>query len=220
MVTQSIHRPAGVNVFGSALIRVAPDYASLQFSVARLAPEPAKAFAEARAASKAVADFLRATSVPDADVASSSVTLAQETSFQGNERRFLGYRARVGFHVLLRELDSLEPVLVGAVNAGANVVESVELRTMRLKALRAEARRRAVHSARAKAEVYCAETGTRLGAVLHIEDVDPQEASRRGSHYAADVDVADADEQDAGRAWNPGHISVTAAVMICWAILA
>src|SRR5689334_17465411 len=135
MVLQSIHRPAGIDVVGSALIRVAPDYASLQVAVSRLAQQPAGAFAEVHEGSKGVAEFLRRAGVAEGDVASSAVTLAQEHDFVANQRRFLGYRARVGFHVLLRDLARLEPILVGVVDAGANVVEAVQMRTTRLKEL-------------------------------------------------------------------------------------
>jgi hypothetical protein len=53
--------------------------------------------------------------------------------------------------------------------------------------LRAEARRKAVAAARAKADLYAEAAGVRVGAVLHIEDVDPEQpgASRYRSHAEA-----------------------------------
>ena len=221
-VLQSIRNPTGLNAYGSALIRVEPDHASLRFAVTRLEREPAKAFAQARDGSQAVAGFLRQAGIADGDVAASAVTLNQEVQFQGQERKFVGYRARVGYHVLLRDLTRLEPVLVGAVGAGADVVESVQLRTRKMREVRADARRMAMRAARAKAEILAGEAGARLGAVLHIEDVDAESAGRRGSsHYPADEDLTeDAADTDDVRAWNPGHITVAAAVMVTWALLA
>jgi uncharacterized protein len=220
-VFQSIRNPTGLNAYGSALIRVEPDHGSLRFAVTRLEREPAKAFAKAREGSQAVAAFLRTAGIADGDVAASAVTLNQEIQFQGQERKFVGYRARVGYHVLLRDLGKLEPVLVGAVDAGADVVESVQLRTRKMREVRAEARRMAMRAARAKAEVLAGEAGTHLGAVLHIEDVDAEGQGRRGSsHYPADVDLTEAaEEAEEVRAWNPGHITVAAAVMVTWALL-
>ena len=46
-VTQSIERPFGINVFGSAIIRVDPDLASLGFTVSRLEQHPIQAFTAA-----------------------------------------------------------------------------------------------------------------------------------------------------------------------------
>ena len=46
-VTQSVQRPFGINVFGSSIVRVEPDVASLKFSVSRLKQHPKDAFRDA-----------------------------------------------------------------------------------------------------------------------------------------------------------------------------
>ncbi len=217
-VNQSIQRPNGVNVFGSALIRVDPDYASLRFSVTRVMTRPKEAFDAAREGAHAVRAALARLGVSERDTRASEVSL--EEAFDGpyNQQRKVGYRAQVAFHALVRDLALVEPVLVSVVDAGADRIQSVHPKSSRLKELRREARERAVRSARAKAEEYAAAAGARLGAVLHIEDVNPDETSRRS--HAPDVDLSEHDEAAVRvEAINPGGIVIAGAVMACFALV-
>lgn len=81
-----------VKVFGSAVVRVTPDSATVVVTVSRLEPKPAAAFAKARAGAQAVNAYLARAGVTD--VGSSRINLSQESRFTGNERQFLGYRER------------------------------------------------------------------------------------------------------------------------------
>src|SRR5262249_38151006 len=117
------------------------------------------------------------------DVASSRVTLAQTFRLVGGERRMEGYTARVAFSAILRDLDGLEKVLTGVIEAGVDEVTGVELGTSRLKQLRAQARQEAVAAAREKADNYADAAGVRLGKVLHIEDINPDRLRGREGHF-------------------------------------
>ena len=67
-VHQAIQRPFGVNVFGSCVVRVKPDSATLAFAVTRTAEKPADAFAATRKAVEDVRAFLSRSDVAAADV--------------------------------------------------------------------------------------------------------------------------------------------------------
>ncbi len=210
--TQSIERPFGINVFGSSRVRIGPDIASLGFAVARLASHPKDAFQEARAGAQSVHAFLAQLGLDD--IGSSRVTLAQTFRYTEGEQRFVGYTARVAFHVLLHDLDRMEAVLSGVVDAGANEVNSVELQTSRLKEVRADARQRAVEAAREKALNYCKAAGVSLGPVVHIEDVNPDTLEMgRSGHMARETQP---DDEGALRAFDPGSIVVGAAVLVAF----
>lgn len=213
---QPIQTPFGISVFGSALIRVAPDVASLEFSVSRIEKMPKAAFSSARRATSEVRKFLQAAG--HNDVGSSRVKLSQEYTHTGGERQFAGYKAKVGFHVVLDDLDRVEEVLIGAVDAGANEIDSISFETRELKTHRAQARQRAVEAAREKAELYCSAAGVQLGAVLHIEDVNPDILTgRRESHSRTQIEADDAGEL---RAFDPGAITVAGAVRVAYSIKA
>lgn len=207
-----------MNAFGSCLLRATPDYASARFSVNRTEPLPKGAFEAARAAARIVRDKVRSLGIGDGDVAASDTSLVQAFSGDYQHRTKIGYQATVSFHVILHDLANLEALLSGVVDAGADTIVSVHSKTSRLKEIRREARENAVRSARTKAAELVTAAGARLGPVLHIEDVNPDDVSRRS--HVPDIDLAAHDEQTgAPKAENPGSIVIGAAVMACFAIV-
>jgi uncharacterized protein YggE len=161
----------GVRVFGSSTLRVAPDTATIAIAVSRVEPLPKDAFASAHLGAASVLQFL--TTHKAGEFGSSRITLSQELRFIQSEQRFMGYKARVGYSITLRDLGRLEEVLTGAISAGANELTSVQFETSELKKLRGQARKEAVAAAREKAELYCREARVALGRVMAIEDGRP-----------------------------------------------
>jgi uncharacterized protein YggE len=206
---------SGVKVFGSAILRVEPDVASLQFAVGRQAKQPKDAFRETHQAVKGVRAYLG--QVKAGDVAASHITLARTFEYVNNRQQPAGYYAKVSFNVLLTDLDRMEEVLVGVVDAGANEIGAVEFRTTRLREYRAEARRRAVAAAREKAAIYCRAAGVALGSVVSLEDVHPE--ALRGSGEGHTSTEAPSDDAGPERALAPGSIIVGAAVSVVFAIV-
>lgn len=214
---QAIRKPHGVSVFGSAQIQASPDRAQIELAVTRLANAPAQAFREARDASAKVAAFFASLGVRSADVATAHATLQQDFDGYGETRRFLGYRAVIAYRTFLADLSKLEPLLVGAVDAGADRLDRLTFHTSRQAELRAEARLGAVAAAQAKAEAYARAAGVKLGPVLHVEDRNPSELRMELGHGAT-LDLADPVELD-DRPAPPGSIIIQAAVNISYAIL-
>jgi uncharacterized protein YggE len=205
---------AGVKVFGSAVLRVEPDLASLQFAVYRRAKKPRDAFHETHQAVKAVRAYLG--KAVEGEVAMSRIALYPISDYVSGRLQPSGYSAKVSFNILLSNLDSMEDLLVGVVDAGANEIGSVEFRTTRLKEHRAEARRRAIAAAREKAEIYCKAAGISLGPVISLEDVNPSYI--RGISEGTTSSEAPSDDSGPDHALAPGNIVVSAAVTIVFAI--
>jgi hypothetical protein len=216
--SQSIEHPVGVNVYGSAVLRTEPDRAVAEVGVARVASTAKAAFSETGKAVEAVVRSVRRNNIPPEAVEISRVVLTSAYEGFGQGQKFIGYRARVKFRIIIGRLDGVERVLVDAVDAGANEVTSVTYLTTQLVELRAQARREAVAAARRKAELYCEAAGVAPGHVLHIEDVNPDSMAYRGGH----VEAAGSERQDdeaASEALQSGSLVVTAAVMVTWSIL-
>jgi uncharacterized protein YggE len=210
------HNPQpGVKVFGSAVLRVEPDLASIQFAVGREAKKPKDAFQETHKAVQAVRTYLSQTGA--GDVAASHINLSRTFEYSNGKQQPRGYFAKVWFNVLLADLNRMEALLVGVVDAGANEIGSVEFRTSRLKEYRAEARRRAVAAARDKAENYCRAAGVSLGPVIGLEDIHP--GSLRGSGEGETSSEVGADEASQTHALAPGSIVVGAAVSITFGLM-
>jgi uncharacterized protein len=209
---QMVERPWGVTAYGAASVKAMPDVVRARFRVIRLEQTPSQAFAVANDAVRAVRAALRQHSVPDSAVERSRLDLTSSWNYGGNERRFLGYQCQASFAVRSGDLDDVQQLLVDVVEAGANEIESVDFDVTGKVDLRAEARREAVATARRKAQLYAEAAGVRLGSVLHIEDVDPEQpaASRYRSHSSG----GDASGEDLA----PGHVVVSAAVILGFAI--
>jgi uncharacterized protein len=206
----------GVHVFGSTVLRVAPDSASIVVAVARVEKKPEAAFAKAREGAQAVNAYLRTSGIHD--FGSSRLTLSEAREWSNGQQRFVGYKAHIGFSVILRDMDKVDVVLAELIAAGAHELTSVTFQTTRLKELRADARRRAVLAAREKALLYCTAAGVGLGDVLAIEDVNPDTlVGRSEGHTYREADVPD----DVGEpsAIDPGAISIAAAVNVLYQIV-
>ncbi|MEM8533280.1 MAG: SIMPL domain-containing protein [Chloroflexota bacterium] len=205
--TQSTNR---IIVFGSAILRVDPDVASLAFAVTRTEQHPREAFQHVREAVQQVRSFLVQMAIEE--VGSSRISLNQSFRFVSGENRFLGYEAKVAFRVLLHDLDRTEDILTGIVDAGVNEISTVDFQTSRLKEMRAEVRRRAVAAAREKASVYGAAAGVEIGSILHIEDVNPE--TLQGRYEAHSSREPQVDDDGPPRVFDPSSIVVGAAVRI------
>jgi uncharacterized protein YggE len=212
IVQQAISNPFGITVFGSAIIRIVPDIASLTFGVARIGQHPRDAFRDAQDAAKKVRLFLADSKF--GEMGTSRTVFSPEYKFANGEQHFIGYCGRIRFNVLLHDLDRIEPLLIGAVDAGANEVGSTDFQTSRLKEVRFEARRRAINAAREKADSYCAAAGIKLGPIVHIEDVNPDTFfSAPSMHVTREPQPDDFGAQEA---FDPGSITVAAAVVIAY----
>ena len=214
MVEQAISNPLGINVFGSALIRVEPDIASLIFGVSSVEKKPDAAFQATRNVAQKVQSYLTHAGIKE--VSTARIRLLQEFDHRTGRRELIGYSALVMFTVLLTDLSRIEEILEGVVDAGANVIENTSFQTSRLKELRAEARRLAVEAAREKAENYCKAAGVTLGDVLHIEDMNPD--TLRGNEFNSRREEPTIDENEPLRAFSAGSIVVSGAVMLTYSL--
>lgn len=217
----TIEHPFGIAVFGSALLRVSPDSATIKAAITGLEEKPPDAFAKARKGAQAVTESLRRTQVKESGL--SRISVSQEYRFLNNERRPIGYVARIGITVILSQLDQIEEVVSGLVGAGANEITSIEFHTSKLKDLRVQARELATLAAREKAETYAAASKVSVGEILHIEDVNPNVLQQVfHSHVVArgpvQHDLVDAEfDQDH---LDPSTIEVGAAVIVAYRIAA
>lgn len=208
-IHQSLQRPFGITAFGSSVIRAVPDIALLNFAVSRLEQRPREAFHQTHQAARTVGEYLA--QIKMAEISTSRITLEATFEYTAGQSRFIGYTARIAFHVLLRDLDQTEEILIGITDAGVNEIRRVAYQTSHLKELRAQARRQAVAAAVEKAEIYCQAAGLTLGPVVHIEDVNPNVLLGHQGHVQREVEPED---DEPPRAFDPGSIIVSGAVLL------
>ncbi|MEU2680522.1 SIMPL domain-containing protein [Streptomyces sp. NPDC007107] len=206
--TQSIESPWGVSVFGAASVDAAPDLARLRVAISQTRNTPGEAFAATRSGVNAIREVLRGHEVPESAVSASRLNLSSQWNY-GSERTFAGYECTASFVIELRELDTLETVLIDVVEAGANEVQGVEFDVRTKKELRARARTAAVAAAREKAALYAEAAGAQLGPVIHIKDVDAEQVQNYRSHSSRRSGGGEGEGD-----LTPGKVTVSAGVVL------
>jgi uncharacterized protein YggE len=209
---QMIEHPWGVTAHGTATVRATPDMARITFRVTRLEQAPPAAFAAASGIVDAARQVLRDHRIPDTAVEGSRLSLASSWNYGGGQRELLGYQCTAAFAVESRELDDVQQLLADLVAAGAGEIEGVHFGVSDASGLRAQARGEAVQAARRKAGLYAEAAGIRLGAILHIDDEDPEPAGTLRFTSAA------ASAGGAAENLAPGSVVVSAAVILGFAI--
>ncbi|WP_329034542.1 SIMPL domain-containing protein [Streptomyces sp. NBC_00178] len=209
--TQSIEAPWGVSVFGAASVDAAPDLARLRVAISQTRNKPGEAFEATRSGVNRIREVLRGHRVPETAVSTSRLNLHSQWTY-GGERTFVGYECTASFVIELRDLDSLETVLVEVVEAGANEVKGVEFDVRTKRELRARARAAAVAAAREKAALYAEAAGAQLGPVVHIKDVDAEQVQNYRSHSSHDSGGGEGD-------LTPGKVTVSAGVVLGFSLI-
>jgi hypothetical protein len=175
-----------------------------------------KTAADAMAANSAqlaqVLDNLRAAGIADRDLQTSGLSLNPNwanTSGSGVSR-IVGYVASNQLSVRVRVLNTLGMVLDAAVRDGANQLNGVSFGVADPAPLLAEARKRAVADARAKAELFTEAAGVGLGAVLSITEQQQGggQPMYRGVAMAMEAAVPVAE----------GEIALSAQVTLVWGL--
>jgi uncharacterized protein len=214
--SRAITAPFGLSVFGSAQKRVEPDYVSVIFTVSRLEKTPTQAFQSAKTGAAQVKAFISKSRI--SEFGASQIQLEQTKEFANQKYVFTDYTASVTFNLVIRDLTQFENILSGIVDSGANEINSVAFNTDQLKAVRREMRELAVKEAIVKADVYCKAANVKLGKIIHIEDVNPDEANRSQGMHGSSTAHWQESEEDFSGAINPASILVRGAVLLGFAL--
>jgi uncharacterized protein YggE len=213
-VHQAIQHPQGVTAFGSHTIAVEPDRAVVSFAIARIADKPEDAIEQVEMARATVGPVLDHFKIPANATTVSRTSIELATEGYGENRKTLGYRAQLGYSIVVDDLSCISTFVTELVKAGARSIHSVTYTTSKLRDLRRQAREAAFASARVKADTYAKAAGLKVGRALHIEDVDP--SSLRSGGHGADVDLTVHDEVGSTTS---GSITVAGAVLVCFALV-
>jgi len=177
-------------VGGTGRVSVAPDTALLTLGVESQAPTLAEATADAARRMSAVVARIKALGVADADIATVTYSVDPRTApidpARRDPPRIVGHQVSNIAQVTVRKLTEAGPILDAAVAAGANAVRGIRFTLADSTAAQAEARKRAVADALAKARQLAAAAGVTLGPVLTIrETATPQPVPMRAMALSA-----------------------------------
>ncbi len=163
---------ATVSVSGVGIVTTTPDTASVQLGVTVTQATLADAQSQASTQMQAVIDALTAAGVEEKDIQTSSyyVSVVQNYDASGNPSEVTNFQVQNMVNVVVRDIDTVGPILDGAVEAGANTVYGVNFYLDDSSAASTQARALAVQDAQKRAEELAAAAGMTLGPVVSITE--------------------------------------------------
>lgn len=207
--------PATISVTGEGRVEAVPDMATISLGVTSEAATANAAMAANSDGVRAVIERLKAAGIEDRDIQTSGLSLGPRYDYgrsDGTPPVIVGYTASNMVTVRVRALDTLGPVLDGAVSDGANTLNGLSFGIAENDEALDAARRRAVAEARRKAELYADAAGVALGPLLSISEsggyAPPMPMAMAEASFAKGADVPVA----------PGEVSLAASVTVVYEI--
>ena len=164
--------PRRITVTGSAEAQAAPDLATITAGVETRAETAAAALASNSEAMAGVLSALEASGVERRDVQTSQLSInpVYEPYREGatETQKVTGYEAANMVTVRVRDVTRIGETVDAVTQAGVNRVYGIGFDVSNPRAALDDARRKAVEDARAKAELFAAAAGVKLGPVIRI----------------------------------------------------
>ena len=166
-----------IAVRGEGQATAAPDVATLNLTVLRVADTARAALDQSNEAATAVLEAMDAFAVEPRDRQTSGFTIIPQYRYENREDgtsvppQIVGYEARNSLTVRVRDLAQIGEILDRAVSLGVNQGGDIAFGVEDPTALRNDARRQAVERARDSAEAIAQAAGVTLGRVVRVSDL-------------------------------------------------
>lgn len=207
-----------ITVSSSQEVYVTPDIARLVFSVnteAATAQECQKLNSQSL---DQVLGYLKSQGISEEFIQTSDYTL--EPNYDWNSgRTIIGYQMSARVTVSQIPIDQVGSLITNTVEQGANRVESVSYLSSQYEESYQEALKKAVDSAREKAQVLAEAGGCSLGPVIHMSEYMPDTSVRARDSYAnynAPGSMVAAKAED--MAVMPGQLKIEAQITVDFAV--
>ena len=165
---QNVREPHLITVSGDAEIKVAPDEANLSLGVETRDKDLKIAKAQNDGAIKRVLGFATSYGIDARDIQTDYISIRP---YYKSESRVLDYYVvEKKIAIRLRDVSRFDGLLSGAIDAGANQVDSIQFHTTELRKYRDQARAMAVRAAQEKAIAMAKELGQNIGKAHAISE--------------------------------------------------
>jgi uncharacterized protein YggE len=155
--------PPVISVDGEGKVMASPDIAALMVGVQSVQKTAKQAMAELATKMSMVIDAMEKAGVAEKDLVTESLSLQPMYDWTSGRQTLTGYQAMQNLRAKIRDLDNVSNVLDAAVSQGANQVGGVNLTIDDPEKLRAEARMKAIATAKEKASMLASQLGVSLG---------------------------------------------------------
>lgn len=214
LMVPAIAQAGEIVVQGRGTVEQAPDMAVISLGARFQAHTAREALDEVNKRTKAAFEVMEKLGVEPRDMQTGNLFLNpiwDHGSNQNEVARIRGYEAGNQVSIRIRDLSVLGPALDEMVTKGANVFNGLSFALQDPTDALAEARRKAVQDARAKAELYAGAAGVTLGPIVSINEANVAMPRPR---FMARAEMA----MDAGVPVAPGELSTQATITIVYEI--
>ena len=214
--------PPLVTTTGNSEVKVVPDLADLRFDIELRNTNLKTALAqEAEKMSQLVA-ALKAAGIGERDLQTSQVTInpvyQRDDGTQAETAKIAFFSVSQTVGCTLRDIQKITAITTRAIDAGANRVSGVTLRTSKLRQYRDQARVMAVKAAKEKALALAGELGSKVGKPHSITEQSSEIPTLLlGNSFAQNVAAAPGDS-GSNSAFEPGTISISATVTVAFVL--
>jgi uncharacterized protein YggE len=182
-----------IQVTGTGSVQAKPDTASISIGVSTEDGNAQTAVSRNNAATAKVISELEAAAIEKKDLKTSNFSVYPQYRTEGSDKHpIVTYRASNTVTVTVHNLDKVGDILTKAVAAGSNQISGPNFSVSDAENYLAEARKKAVENAIAKASVYASAAGLKLGSILSMVEegaATPVYAPRSASFSAAAAPV-------------------------------
>ena len=211
-----------IQVSGSGVVSLAADTASIQIGVVTRSDNVKDAQQENANRMAAVLEAIKKAGIEEKDIMTSQFNVYSGSDYSsdmlGRETRTPYYQVNNNVTVTIHDLTMVGAVLDAAMEAGANTTYGISFSSTQANEAYRKALTRAVEDAMMKAEVLAAAAGVELGELIQIEAVQNNAVYARDTYGIANSYSYAAKTEDAGTSITGGDLTVTADVVLEYAI--
>ena len=200
-----------VSVRGTGSIPVEPDRAIIVLSVITTAKDAGTAASQNAAKMTKVQEAVMGAGCPKDAISTENYSIYQEYEYANNRRVQGDYRVSNEIQIFLKRKDLASTVIDAAIKAGANSLSSLTFSVSNPELAIKQARTAAVQNAQEAANLIAGTTGSELGKVLEITEVNDGNSSLRAK-YLSNAMYESAPTADSATPVQSGKINFTVTV--------
>jgi uncharacterized protein YggE len=152
-------------------VKAAPDQATVSFGVQTQAKTAAEAMRQNRERMASSITALKAAGIEAKDIQTSALNLNGQYAYEPNQPpKLTGYQAVNQVTIMVRDLTKLGATVDAVTAAGSNQVNGIDFGLSNGKPFEDDARRAAVRTLAARAELYATAAGMKLGRLINLSE--------------------------------------------------
>lgn len=164
-----------ISLAGEGKVNAQPDIAYITSGVIAIAKTAQEALSQNSSSMAQLVDVLKSAGIEDRDIQSSNFNISPQYAYNNNSAnnqppKIANYRVSNNVTIIVRDIDNLGNIIDQAVSVGANSINSVSFGVDDPSDLLNEARKLAMASAIAKAQLYAKAANVSLGKIKVISE--------------------------------------------------